>query len=78
MSTTAHTTSETASALLSKTATTATYTGSASAVIFGLSANEFAAVAGVLIALAGLVVNIWFKAQHLKIARQKAEANEDE
>lgn len=78
MSTTAHTTSETASALISKTATTATYTGSASAVIFGLSANEFAAVAGVLIALAGLVVNIWFKAQHLKIARQKAETNEDE
>lgn len=78
MSTTAHTTTETVSALTSKVATTATYTGSASAVIFGLSANEFAAVAGVVIALAGLVVNIWFKSQHLKLARQKAEANEDE
>lgn len=78
MSTTAHTTTETASALISKAATTATYTGSASAVIFGLSANEFAALSGVVIALAGLLVNIWFKAQHLKLARQKAEANEDE
>lgn len=67
-----------AESLMTKTATAATYGGSAGAVIFGLTANEFAALAGVGIALIGLVVNIWFKAQHLKIARQKAESNEDE
>lgn len=78
MSTTAHTTTETVSALTTKVATTATYTGSASAVIFGLSANEFAAVAGVCIALAGFLVNVWFKYQHLQLAREQNRANEDE
>lgn len=78
MSTTAHTTSETASALISKTATTATYTGSASAVIFGLSANEFAAISGVVIAVCGLLVNIYFKHQHLKIAQKNAKHDEQE
>ncbi len=78
MSTTAHTTTETVSALTTKVATTATYTGSASAVIFGLSANEFAAVSGVVIALAGFLVNVWFKYQHLQLAREQHRANEDE
>lgn len=61
-----------AESLMTKTATAATYGGSAGAVIFGLTANEFAAFAGVGIALIGLVVNIWFKHQHLKLARQNA------
>lgn len=60
--------------LMTKTATAATYGGSAGAVIFGMTANEFAAFAGVGIALVGLLVNIWFKHQHLKIAREKAGA----
>jgi hypothetical protein len=50
-----------------KAASAATYGGSATAVFFGLTANEFAAIGGLFIALIGLLVNIWFKHQHLPI-----------
>jgi hypothetical protein len=56
-----------------KVATAAQYGGSASAVYFGLTANEIAAFGGLIIAVIGLIVNIWYKHQHLKIAKQKAE-----
>ena len=69
-----HTTSV-ASTVAEKLATTATYGGSASAVFFGLNAAEFAAIAGVAIAFAGLLANIWFKYQHLQIAKQEANAD---
>lgn len=64
--------------IITKTASTATYGGSGAAVIFGLTANEFAAISGVVIALVGLLVNIYFKHQHLKIARESAKADEQE
>jgi hypothetical protein len=54
-----------------KAATAAQYGGSASAVYFGLTANEIAAFGGLIIAIIGLIVNIWYKHQHLKIAREK-------
>jgi len=41
-------------------AKTATYGGGASAVWFGLSANEFAALVGALVAVVGLCVQIYF------------------
>ena len=56
-----------------KVSSVATYGGAGSAVFFGLSANEFGALCGVIIGFVGLVVNIWFKHQHLKIARMEAE-----
>lgn len=62
---------------MEKAATAATYTGAGSAVFFGLSANEFAAVGGLIIALVGLLVNVWFKHQHLQIAK-KAGTRGDE
>jgi uncharacterized membrane protein len=65
-------------ALTTKVASAATYGGSSAAVIFGLTANEFAAISGVVIALIGLIVNIYFKQQHLKIARASAKADEKE
>lgn len=58
--------------VIERTANAATYGGSASAVFFGLTANEFAAVGGVLIALLGLLVNIWFKLQHLELAKRNS------
>jgi uncharacterized membrane protein len=61
-----------------KAATTATYGGSATAIIFGLSANEFAALGGVLIAFLGLIISTWYKHQHLKIAKEIAKANKEE
>lgn len=65
-------------AVSTKIASAATYGGSSAAIIFGLTANEFAAVSGVVIALCGLLVNIYFKHQHLKIARASAKADEQE
>lgn len=62
---------------MEKAATAATYTGAGTAVIFGLTANEFAALGGLFIALIGLLVNIWFKHQHLQIAK-KTHAQDDE
>jgi hypothetical protein len=56
-----------------KVSSVATYGGAGSAVFFGLSANEFGALCGVVIGFVGLVANIWFKHQHLKIARKEAE-----
>jgi hypothetical protein len=60
-----------------KAASAATYGGSATAVFFGLTANEFAALGGLVIAVIGLLVNIWFKHQHLKIAREKNESKDE-
>lgn len=39
---------------------TATYGGSASAFLFGLSANEVAAVTGALVAVIGLCVQVYY------------------
>jgi len=65
-------------ALSTKVASAATYGGSSAAVIFGLTANEFAAISGVVIAICGLIVNIYFKHQHLKIARKNSQPDEQE
>jgi hypothetical protein len=73
MSTVTETATETASAVATKASSVATYGGAGSAVFFGLSANEFGALCGVVIGFVGLVANIWFKHQHLKIARKEAE-----
>lgn len=57
-------------------ATTAvTYTASGTAIIFGLSAHEFAAISGVCIALLTFALNWYYKQQHLKLARERAENN---
>lgn len=57
--------------------TAATYTASGSAIIFGLSAHEFAAVAGVCIALLTFALNWYYKQQHLKLARERMERETD-
>jgi hypothetical protein len=64
--------------LIERAAQAATYGGAGGAVIFGLSANEFAALAGVVIGLVGLVlqvaITIYFKRRHLAIAARAAKA----
>lgn len=59
--------------IATKSSAIATYGGSASAVFFGLTANEFAALGGLGIAVIGLLINIWFKYQHLKIAKKQLD-----
>ena len=58
---------------ITKAATTAQYGGSGAAVYFGLTANEIAAFGGLIIAIIGLIVNIWYKHQHLKLARKEKD-----
>lgn len=65
-------TAEAASALATKASSVATYGGAGSAIFFGLTANEFGAICGVIIGVIGLIANIWFKHQHLKLARKEA------
>jgi hypothetical protein len=65
---------------VTKAATAATYAGSGGAVYFGMTANEIAAFGGLVIAVVGLIVNVWYKHQHLAIARKKLrdEGNDGE
>lgn len=63
---------ETVTAATIKVSSVATYGGAGSAIFFGLTANEFGALCGIGIGLAGLIANIWFKYQHLKLARLEA------
>ena len=64
-------TAEAASAVAAKAASVATYGGAGSAIFFGLTANEFGALCGVVIGFIGLIANIYFKHQHLKLAREQ-------
>jgi hypothetical protein len=61
-----------------KSATAATYGGSASAIFFGLSANEIAALGGLFIGFVGLIISTWYKHQHLKIAQNNLNINKEE
>jgi hypothetical protein len=47
-----------------------TLAASGGAVFFGLTANEIAALGGLLIAFLSFLVSIWFKWQHLKAVRE--------
>ena len=55
---------------------TTVYASSGAAVLLGLTANEIAAIGGLIVAFLALIintaVNIYFKAKHLELARQKA------
>lgn len=42
-------------------ASKATYAGAGGAVFFGMTANEFAAIGGLIIGLIGLIVNVVFR-----------------
>lgn len=53
-------------------ASAVTLTGGVSAVWFGMTANEIAAFGGLAVAVCGLLVNVWFRWQSLKLERRKA------
>lgn|GEM_PF-3069570 len=64
--------------MVDRIATHVTYAASGSAVIFGVTANELAAIVGVGVAILSLLVNIWFKFQHLKLARERIHEEDNE
>lgn len=55
------------------------YVGSGGAVFFGMTANEFAAIGGLCLAFAGLIVNIIFKIlNHRELKRRNTKLNDYE
>jgi len=58
-----------------------TYAASATAFVGGMTANEFAAIGGLVVAVLALIINTamsWhFKSKHLEIARQNAYRNDE-
>ena len=83
MSNTAQTAVETAAAATAaKVVQTATYAGSGAAVLFGLTANELAAVGGLIIGAVGLITNtvitVYFKYRHLELAKRQASSGDDQ
>jgi len=63
--------------VVTKVATTATYSGSTVAVYFGLSANEIAAFGGLIVAVLGLLVTWYYKAQSLKVLRRNGGGDDE-
>jgi hypothetical protein len=71
------------SALTSKAVNAATYAGAGSAMFFGFTANEFAALVGAVVAVAGLICSqfwSWQKDRRLRAAIEagKLQINIDE
>lgn len=53
--------------MIERAAATATYGGAGAAIFFGgLSISEWAALGGLVLALAGLVVRVWYEERRLK------------
>ena len=79
----------TGAAFASKKATAVTYTGSSVAVMSGLASDTVlglttsqwsvvGVIGGLVIGLIGVLVNAYFKQQHLLIAQMSAKADPDE
>lgn len=49
----------------------ASYTSSGALVIFGMTANDFAVLVGLIFAFLTFCINWYYKHQHLKIIEQK-------
>lgn len=65
---------------LEKTSTAMQYGGSGVAVYFGFTPDQWqviGVIGGLAIAALGFVVNVWFKHQHLKLAKQQMGALDD-
>jgi hypothetical protein len=59
-----------------KTANLSQYAGSGTAVVFGLSPGEWQVlgiVVGIAVGVAGFAVNLFFKMQHYRLAREARE-----
>lgn len=66
-----------AATIAERSATMTTITAGGGALYFGLTANELAAFVGAAVAVLGLLVQVWFKWQHLKIVKAAAQTRPD-
>lgn len=69
---------DTAAEAAASAAKTVMYTGAGSAIFFGLRAEEFAAIVGAIVAVAGFLLTWYYKHQHLKLARARIEAQDED
>lgn len=63
--------------MIEKTSVAVAYGGGGAAMYFGLTAGEWQVIGvlgGLLVGLAGFVTNLYYKHQHLKLARERLEA----
>ncbi len=64
---------------MAKSSTLAIYGGSSTSIMFGLTSGEWqilGVVGGILLGLAGFVVNVYFKHKHYKLAEKHAGLGE--
>jgi hypothetical protein len=61
---------------MEKSTVVAAYWASFITTVNGLSINEWVAVGGSMIGVATFLTNLWFKREHLKIARMTANIGE--
>lgn len=61
---------------MEKSTVMAAYWASFITTVNGLSINEWVAVGGLMIGVATFLTNLWFKREHLKIARMTAKIGE--
>lgn len=67
--------------LVEKVANAAIGGGSGAAVVFGLTPSEWSVIGvigGLVVAVAGLVVQVMFKQAHLKLARERAGFSDED
>jgi len=70
---------------IAQAASNATYGGAATAVLFGMTAHELAAVGGfiaaivgALVGVGGLALNAYYKHKHFQLAEKRAGLGEEE
>lgn len=64
-----------------KVAPYATFGGGGSALVFGLTPSEWSVIGvigGLVIGVAGWLTQVYFKRQHLKIAQERGQADEEQ
>jgi hypothetical protein len=61
---------------MEKSTVAAAYWASFVTTVNGLSINEWVAVGGLMIGVATFLTNLWFKREHLKLARMTVEKGE--
>jgi hypothetical protein len=67
--------------VIGKVANAAIASGSGTAVVFGLTPSEWSVIGvigGLMVAVAGLIVQVWFKNAHLQLARERAGIEDED
>jgi len=65
-------------AIAAKLAASAQWGGAGTAIVGGATAHWVAAIGGLILGVAGFILNWYFKQQHLELARSRAKADPDE